>query len=394
MISRFFKKQQEVSDTQSQSGNSVPAPQEAKEKLKVYNLIILDKSGSMSSIAAAAISGFNETVGGIRSAQERYAGTQEHFVSLYVFCDCDKHYIYENVPVEEVATLTSREYRPCCCTPLYDAMGVSLNQLLNKIQSDKNATAVVTVITDGLENASKEYSGAAIKALVDKLKDEEGWNFAYIGTNQDVEAVAAEISITNTMYFDYHSDGMGAAWDNERKAKNRMFDRMQEDFACCCASPSAPPMSAEEMKLFRAKRNREEKNYRTLDEFMDRVAPDQIDSLKPGEIFVFGSNLAGMHGGGAARVARNKFGAVMGQGVGLQGQSYAIPTMQGGVETIAPYVDEFIRFADCHNDMTFLVTRIGCGIAGFTDAEIAPLFTKAINIPCIHLPLSFWKELI
>ena len=394
MISRFFKKQQEVSDTQSQSGNSVPAPQEAKEKLKVYNLIILDKSGSMSSIAAAAISGFNETVGGIRSAQKRYAGTQEHFVSLYVFCDCDKHYIYENVPVEEVATLTSREYRPCCCTPLYDAMGVSLNQLLNKIQSDKNATAVVTVITDGLENASKEYSGAAIKALVDKLKDEEGWNFAYIGTNQDVEAVAAEISITNTMYFDYHSDGMGAAWDNERKAKNRMFDRMQEDFACCCASPSAPPMSAEEMKLFRAKRNREEKNYRTLDEFMDRVAPDQIDSLKPGEIFVFGSNLAGMHGGGAARVARNKFGAVMGQGVGLQGQSYAIPTMQGGVETIAPYVDEFIRFADCHNDMTFLVTRIGCGIAGFTDAEIAPLFTKAINIPCIHLPLSFWKELI
>ena len=394
MISRFFKKQQEVSDTQSQSGNSVPAPQEAKEKLKVYNLIILDKSGSMSSIAAAAISGFNETVGGIRSAQKRYAGTQEHFVSLYVFCDCDKHYIYENVPVEEVATLTSRKYRPCCCTPLYDAMGVSLNQLLNKIQSDKNATAVVTVITDGLENASKEYSGAAIKALVDKLKDEEGWNFAYIGTNQDVEAVAAEISITNTMYFDYHSDGMGAAWDNERKAKNRMFDRMQEDFACCCASPSAPPMSAEEMKLFRAKRNREEKNYRTLDEFMDRVAPDQIDSLKPGEIFVFGSNLAGMHGGGAARVARNKFGAVMGQGVGLQGQSYAIPTMQGGVETIAPYVDEFIRFADCHNDMTFLVTRIGCGIAGFTDAEIAPLFTKAINIPCIHLPLSFWKELI
>ena len=394
MISRFFKKQQEVSDTQSQSGNSVPAPQEAKEKLKVYNLIILDKSGSMSSIAAAAISGFNETMGGIRSAQKRYAGTQEHFVSLYVFCDCDKHYIYENVPVEEVATLTSREYRPCCCTPLYDAMGVSLNQLLNKIQSDKNATAVVTVITDGLENASKEYSGAAIKALVDKLKDEEGWNFAYIGTNQDVEAVAAEISITNTMYFDYHSDGMGAAWDNERKAKNRMFDRMQEDFACCCASPSAPPMSAEEMTLFRAKRNREEKNYRTLDEFMDRVAPDQIDSLKPGEIFVFGSNLAGMHGGGAARVARNKFGAVMGQGVGLQGQSYAIPTMQGGVETIAPYVDEFIRFADCHNDMTFLVTRIGCGIAGFTDAEIAPLFTKAINIPCIHLPLSFWKELI
>ena len=153
-------------------------------------------------------------------------------------------------------------------------------------------------------------------------------------------------------------------------------------------------MSAKEMKLFRAKRNREEKNYRSLDEFKNRVTPDRIDSLKPDEVFVFGSNLAGMHAGGAARIAAEKFGAVMGQGVGLQGQSYAIPTMQGGVETIAPYVEEFINFADCNNDKTFLVTRIGCGIAGFTDAEIAPLFTRAINIPCIHLPLSFWKELI
>ena len=376
MISKFFKKQQEVSDVQTQGTTSIPQPESQKDKLKVYNLIILDKSGSMSSIAAAAISGFNETVGGIRSAQERYAGS------------------HENVPVTEVATLTSKEYRPCCCTPLYDAMGVSLNQLLNKIQSDKNATAAVTVITDGLENASREYSGKAIKALVDKLKDEEGWNFAYIGTNQDVETVAAEISITNTMYFEYDSKGMGAAWDKERKAKNIMYDRMQDDFECCRVSPGASPMSAKEMKLFRAKRNREEKNYRSLDEFKDRVTPDRIDSLKPDEVFVFGSNLAGMHAGGAARIATEKFGAVMGQGVGLQGQSYAIPTMQGGVETIVPYVDEFIEFADCHPEMTFLVTRIGCGIAGFTDAEIAPLFTRAINIPNVHLPNSFWKELI
>jgi hypothetical protein len=119
-----------------------------------------------------------------------------------------------------------------------------------------------------------------------------------------------------------------------------------------------------------------------------------IDELKDNEIFVFGSNLQGMHGGGAARVAARKFGAVMGQGVGLQGQSYAIPTMQGGVDTIAPYVDEFIEFAVAHPELTFLVTRIGCGIAGFTDDEMAPLFAKAINIPNIHLPLSFWEELV
>ena len=117
-----------------------------------------------------------------------------------------------------------------------------------------------------------------------------------------------------------------------------------------------------------------------------RTTPEYIIELKPGEIFVFGSNLQGMHGGGAARIAYQKFGAIMGQGVGLQGQSYGIPTMQGGVETIRPYVDEFIAFAKGHPELTFLVTRIGCGIAGFTDDEIAPLFTGAHGIENIVLP--------
>jgi len=117
-----------------------------------------------------------------------------------------------------------------------------------------------------------------------------------------------------------------------------------------------------------------------------RTTPEFITELKLGEIFVFGSNLRGMHGGGAAYVAYRKFGAIMGQGVGLQGQSYAIPTMQGGVETIRPYVNEFIEFAKAHPELTFLVTRIGCGIAGFTDAEISPLFESAHNIDNIVLP--------
>lgn len=117
-----------------------------------------------------------------------------------------------------------------------------------------------------------------------------------------------------------------------------------------------------------------------------RTTPEFINHLEPGEIFVFGSNLRGMHGGGAAYAAYRKFGAIMGQGVGLQGQSYAIPTMQGGVETIKPYVDEFIAFAKEHPQLTFLVTRIGCGIAGFTDDEISPLFDKAHDVENIVLP--------
>ena len=121
----------------------------------------------------------------------------------------------------------------------------------------------------------------------------------------------------------------------------------------------------------------------------ERTTPERITSLLPNEIFVFGSNLRGMHGGGAAYIAYRNFGAIMGQGVGLQGQSYAIPTMQGGVETIKPYVDEFIEFAKQHQNFTFLVTRIGCGIAGFTDEEISPLFENAHEVGNIILPAGW-----
>ena len=117
--------------------------------------------------------------------------------------------------------------------------------------------------------------------------------------------------------------------------------------------------------------------------------PERISELKPNEIFVFGSNLAGSHGGGAAQLAYKRFGAIWGQGVGLQGQSYAIPTMQGGVDTIKLYVDEFVEFAFIHYEYKFLVTPIGCGIAGFTMEEIAPLFEDAIDLPNVILPKSF-----
>ncbi len=117
-----------------------------------------------------------------------------------------------------------------------------------------------------------------------------------------------------------------------------------------------------------------------------RTTPRMIKQLADNEIFVFGSNLMGLHGGGAAHVAHKQFGAIWGQGVGLQGKSYAIPTMQGGVETIKPYVDEFIGFAKQHPELDFLVTRIGCGIAGFKDEEMAPLFQEAHDIDNIILP--------
>jgi hypothetical protein len=128
---------------------------------------------------------------------------------------------------------------------------------------------------------------------------------------------------------------------------------------------------------------------------MKRISPKWIDKLNENEIFVFGSNIRGFHGGGAAKIAM-QWGAVWGQGVGMQGQTYAIPTMQGGVETIKPYVDEFLLFAQAHSELKFLVTEIGCGIAGFTVEEIAPLFKKAVSedMDNVYLPRSFYEVLL
>jgi hypothetical protein len=122
-----------------------------------------------------------------------------------------------------------------------------------------------------------------------------------------------------------------------------------------------------------------EQQQKKLTMYNREYTPEKITALNPNEIFVFGSNLAGSHGGGAARLAYNRFGAIWGKGVGLQGQCYAIPTMQGGVKTIKPYVDEFIDFAIQHAELTFLVTKIGCGIAAFRIEEIAPLFKKVLT---------------
>lgn len=124
-----------------------------------------------------------------------------------------------------------------------------------------------------------------------------------------------------------------------------------------------------------------------------RVAPDMIMTLQPNEIFVFGSNLNGRHRGGAARQAFKYFGALWGEGFGHYGQSYAIPTMHGGPAEIQSYVSCFIAYARCHPELRFLVTRIGCGIAGYADADIAPLFREAMEVENILLPASFWEVL-
>lgn len=358
------------------------------QKTKIYNLVILDKSGSMSSIAQGAIMGFNETLKGIRNAQEMYKDTQEHFVSLYVFCSCEKVYLYDKEPIANVQDLDRRRYYPCCGTPLYDAMGFSLKALQKDIQDMDDATAVVTIITDGCENASSEFSGNAIKALVEELTNKEGWMFSYIGANQDVKAVGASLSIQATMSFDYDSARMRKAFDKEMHAKMRGYERLSNQF------DENQNLSIVEKKLNRSRMHQKSTWYLGEDDIQARVTPAHITQLQTDEIFVFGSNIHGHHTGGAARQAAQSFGAVEGQGVGLQGQSYAIPTVGVTDEEMREYIREFILFARQHPENKFLVTSVGCGIAGHSKAKMAHMFVAAQEVENISLPMVFWKELL
>ena len=108
-------------------------------KTQIFNVVILDQSGSMSSLREAAVSGLNETIAGIRKAQENYADSQEHFFTLVAFCGCEKRKIYDKVPVREIGPLSAKDYRPCCTTPLYDAMGFTLNDIRHHVDGGEVA---------------------------------------------------------------------------------------------------------------------------------------------------------------------------------------------------------------------------------------------------------------
>ena len=173
---------------------------------KVFNVIILDKSGSMTSIAKQAIDGVNETIASIRRSQEKHP-EQENLLTLVAFCGCEIKKIYEQCPIDEVKPITSNDYKPCCMTPLYDAIGNTITAVHRLMESETNAIASVTIITDGYENASKEFTHKAIRSLIEAYKS-EGWLFAYIGAEHDVEAVAFNLSIDNRLAFNKNEEGM------------------------------------------------------------------------------------------------------------------------------------------------------------------------------------------
>lgn len=175
-------------------------------KVKVYNLIILDESGSMSSIHRPAVDGLNETLQTIQTAQETHGELQEHFVTMVFFNSAGIRTIVEDKSIGQVSLLSMRDFKPGGLTPLYDAMGLSLTKLRYRLNDDERNQVLVTIVTDGWENASKEFSGAMIKNLINELKS-LGWVFAYIGANQDVDKVAESMSINNGMSFVADDEG-------------------------------------------------------------------------------------------------------------------------------------------------------------------------------------------
>ena len=191
-------------------------------KTKIYNLIILDASGSMISIKKQAIDGVNETVQTIRAAQNKY-DNQEHFVTLVSFNGSETKKLYNCKSVLKVKELEPDEYVPDCTTPLYDAMGFSITELKKRLEEGDKV--LVTVITDGYENASKEYDCKAVETLVDKLQ-KEGWVFSYIGANQDAGEVGHSVGIQNCLDFSSTSDGTVAMFAREKRARSRFFERL------------------------------------------------------------------------------------------------------------------------------------------------------------------------
>lgn len=197
------------------------------EKLRVYNLLILDESGSMESIKTPIISGFNEIVQTIGNAGKEYPG-QEHFVSFVTFNTGGIKTVLDAVPAGYLQPLNEHTYRPNSGTPLYDAIGFSVNNLKQRMNGSTSGKVLVTILTDGLENSSREYSGENIKKMIENLKD-KGWTFTYIGTDHDVYESSGNISIDNFYFFDKSSESAGAMFVKEKSARTKFYSLVSSD---------------------------------------------------------------------------------------------------------------------------------------------------------------------
>ena len=194
---------------------------------KVHNLIILDESGSMQAIKDSIISGFNEVVQTVKGIAQKFP-EQAHFITFISFNSMDIKTHLDCEPTLKLDEINGEKYLPNSTTPLYDAMGFGINKLRNKLEGEENTNVLVSILTDGLENASKEYNNLAIKALVEEMKTKK-WTFTYIGANHNVEDFAASISIQNHIHFRTNKKGMNKMFNKEMKARVFYSQRIREN---------------------------------------------------------------------------------------------------------------------------------------------------------------------
>jgi uncharacterized protein YegL len=195
-------------------------------KHQVHNLIILDESGSMDSIKELIIVGFNEIVQTVKGIEKEFP-EQEHFISLVTFNGLGQKLLHFIDPVSKLEQIDAVRYQPDASTPLFDAMGFCFAKLRQVLEGKSDYDVLVTILTDGEENASKEYTGQAIKKLIDELKLNR-WTFTYIGTDHDVEKFAAKISITNTIQFCKNEEGMKAMFLKENHSRYKYSQNIRE----------------------------------------------------------------------------------------------------------------------------------------------------------------------
>ena len=196
-----------------------------ENKHQVHNIIILDESGSMHTIKKTIIDGFNEIVQTVKGIGKEYP-EQEHFISLVSFNGLGTKVLHFMDPVDKLEQINDENYRPNASTPLFDALGFGLNKLREELRNQKDYNVLVTILTDGAENASKEFTASAIKSLIDELKTEQ-WTFTYIGADHDVEAMAFSISIENTMVFKKNEQDIKAMFDLEKSARASYSERIR-----------------------------------------------------------------------------------------------------------------------------------------------------------------------
>jgi hypothetical protein len=198
-------------------------------KKQIHNLIVLDESGSMQSIKQPTINGFNEVVQTIKGARDKFP-EQEHFISLFTFNgDGIKPKLYRQA-ISELQEINEDIYQPNSMTPLLDAIGISVSKLKYDLAGALDTNVLVTILTDGEENASQEYSGKQVKQLIEEQKA-QGWTFTYIGANHDVEKVALSLSINNSLKFEATVEGTNKMFAKEKSSRMNYLYKIQSNEA-------------------------------------------------------------------------------------------------------------------------------------------------------------------